>query len=53
MDLSIIIVNYRTYELTNQTINSVIETVNYIDYEILVVDNDSNDGSLEDRKSVV
>ena len=47
MDLSIIIVNYRTYELTNQTINSVIETVNYIDYEILVVDNDSNDGSLE------
>lgn len=47
MDLSIIIVNYRTYELTNQTINSVIETVNNIDYEILVVDNDSKDGSLE------
>ena len=47
MDLSIIIVNYRTYELTNQTINSVIETVNNIDYEVLVVDNDSNDGSLE------
>ncbi|WP_323737283.1 glycosyltransferase family 2 protein [Methanosphaera sp. ISO3-F5] len=47
MDLSIIIVNYRTYELTKQTINSVIETVIDLDYEIIVVDNASCDGSLE------
>lgn len=47
MDLSIIIVNYRTYELTKQTINSVLETVNNISYEIIVVDNNSCDGSLE------
>lgn len=47
MDLSIIIVNYRTYELTKQTINSVLETVNNISYEIIVVDNNSCDGSFE------
>lgn len=47
MDLSIIIVNYRTYDLTRQTIESVLETVQDIDYEIFVVDNHSDDGSLE------
>lgn len=47
MDLSIIIVNYRTYDLTRQTIESVLETVGDIDYEIFVVDNHSDDGSLE------
>lgn len=47
MDLSIIIVNYRTYELTKQTINSVLSTVNNISYEVIVVDNSSEDGSLQ------
>lgn len=47
MDLSIIIVNYRTYKLTNQTIKSVIDTVEDIDYEVFVVDNNSCDGSVE------
>lgn len=46
MDLSIIIVNYCTYELTKQTIYSVINTINEIDYEIFVVDNNSPDNSL-------
>lgn len=46
MDLSIIIVNYCTYDLTKQTINSVLDTVKNIDYEIIVVDNDSTDNSL-------
>ncbi len=47
MDLSIIIVNYRTYDLTASTIDSVINTVSGIEYEIIVVDNYSNDGSYE------
>ena len=47
MDLSIIIVNYRTYDLTKQTIISVLDTVKNIDYEVFVVDNHSDDGSLE------
>ena len=47
MDLSIIIVNYRTYELTKQTISSVLGSVHDIDYEILLVDNASCDGSME------
>lgn len=50
MDLSLIIVNYRTYELTKQTIQSVIDTVITLDYEIIVVDNASHDGSLEKLK---
>lgn len=47
MDISIIIVNYNTYDLTKSTINSVIETVNNIDYEIILVDNASADRSIE------
>lgn len=47
MDLSIIIVNYRTYDLTRQSIESVLDTVGDIDYEVFVVDNHSDDGSLE------
>ena len=49
MDLSIIIVNYRTYELTKNAINSVLETVKS-SYEIFVVDNGSQDNSYEKLK---
>ncbi|SHK24285.1 glycosyltransferase family 2 protein [Tepidibacter formicigenes] len=45
--LSIIIVNFKTYELTKQTINSIIQNENNISYEIILVDNASNDGSIE------
>lgn len=45
MDLSIIIVNYNTLELTKACIDSVRNNTNGIDYEIIVVDNDSSDGS--------
>ncbi len=48
MDLSIIIVNYCTYELTRNTINSLLKTIHEIDYEIIVVDNASSDNSLND-----
>lgn len=46
-DLSIIIVNYRTYDLTKQTIESVINKKHLFKYDIYVVDNASRDGSLE------
>jgi GT2 family glycosyltransferase len=47
MELSIIIVNYNTKDLLRQTIKSVIDTVNNSTYEIIVIDNASNDGSYE------
>ena len=46
MDLSIVIVNYQTFELTKNTINSVFQYSYPSSYEILVVDNNSGD----DRK---
>lgn len=47
MDVSVIIVNYNTLELTKNTINSVIEKTQGIKYEIILVDNASTDGSVE------
>lgn len=47
MDLSIIIVNYNTKDLLFQTIQSVINTSKNIDYEVIVSDNNSTDGSIE------
>lgn len=46
MDLSVVIVNYQTYELTRNTINSIFEYSYPFSYEILVVDNASSDDSL-------
>ncbi len=47
MKLSIIIVNYNTYFLTKQTVESVIKKEQPYDYEIVLVDNASVDGSIE------
>lgn len=47
MDVSIIIVNYNTLELTKNTIESVLEKTKDINYEIILVDNASVDGSVE------
>ena len=47
MDLSVVIVNYQTFELTKNTINSIFEYEYPFSYEILVVDNASSDGSVE------
>lgn len=47
MKLSIIIVNYNTYALTKQTIDSVQEKNLDFEYEIMLVDNASADGSIE------
>lgn len=43
MDLSIVIVNYNTKKLTEQTIQSVIQGTHTLSYEIIVVDNSSEE----------
>ncbi|OFY92908.1 MAG: hypothetical protein A3K10_08575 [Bacteroidetes bacterium RIFCSPLOWO2_12_FULL_31_6] len=50
LDLSIIIVNYNTFNLTVQCINSILVETTGINYEIIVVDNASTDQNVEDLK---
>lgn len=47
VDISVILVNYNTKELTKNCINSIYEKTNDVDFEIFVVDNNSTDGSCE------
>ena len=47
MDVSVIIVNYNTKELTQSCIDSVFEKTEGVDYEVILVDNGSTDGSKE------
>lgn len=47
IQISVIFVNYRTKDLTINAINSVLEKTEGIEYEIFVVDNNSQDGSIE------
>lgn len=47
MDVSIIIVNYNTKDCTAQCIESIIKHTNEVSYEVIVVDNNSVDGSQE------
>ncbi len=47
MDTSIIIVNWNTKDLLRSCLASIRETVKETDYEIIVVDNGSNDGSVD------
>lgn len=46
MDVSIIIVSYNTKNLLSDCIRSVMEKTEGVDYEIIVVDNDSTDGTM-------
>ena len=46
MDLSVVIINYQTFELTKNTVNSILQYDYPFSYEILVVDNASGDDSL-------
>jgi GT2 family glycosyltransferase len=50
MDLSIVIVNYNTAELTNKAISSIVETHPKVKYEIIVIDNASSRGFKTTRK---
>ena len=43
MQVSIIIINYHTIDLVEKTIKSVIENTKHIDYEFIIVDNNSGD----------
>lgn len=52
LDLSIITISFNTREILTDCINSVIKNTKGISYEILVVDNDSKDGSLERIKEL-
>ncbi len=45
--LSIIIVNYKTPQLTYECIKSIYDKNHGLSYEIIVVDNDSGDGSVD------
>lgn len=47
MDLSIIIVSYNTKDMTLACIESVIEQTKTLDYQVIVLDNDSSDGSAQ------
>ena len=47
LDVSIIFVNYKTKDFTIDAIKSVFDKTQGIDFEIFVVDNNSQDGSIE------
>ena len=47
MNVSVIIVNYNTLHVLRPCLDSIIEQTAGIDYEIIVVDNGSTDGSIE------
>jgi len=47
MDLSIIIVNWKVKDLVKRLVDSIFRYTKDINFEIIVVDNDSGDGSVE------
>jgi GT2 family glycosyltransferase len=51
IDLSIIIVSFNTKDLTKNCIESIIANTHKISYEIIVVDNASNDESVEEIRN--
>lgn len=51
MDVSVIIVNFNTKELTRNCLKSVFEKTKGINFEVIVSDNGSTDGSIQMIKS--
>ena len=52
MDVSVILINYNTKELTTNCINSIIEKSSGFSYEIIVIDNKSGDDSIKALKAL-
>ena len=50
VDVSIIIVNYKSSKLVIDCVNSIFEKTKKLSYEIIVVDNASNDDSIDNLK---
>lgn len=50
MDLSVVIVNYGTFELTKNTVNSILDYSYPFDVEIIIIDNASKDDSLDNLR---
>ncbi len=51
IDVSIVLVNYNTKEITSNCIKSIIKNTKDINFEIIVVDNNSSDGSVQHFKN--
>lgn len=47
MEVSVIIVNYNTLETTKKCLDSIFEHTKDVSFEVILVDNDSKDGSAE------
>ena len=52
MDVSVIMINYNTFSLTKDALDSIFRETKGIDYEVILIDNASPDGS-GDRLSVL
>lgn len=52
MDVSVILINYNTRQLTVDCINSITKLSDGFEYEIIVIDNLSKDDSIKEIKSV-
>jgi GT2 family glycosyltransferase len=52
IDLSIIIINYNTLDLTTQCIKSIIKETSSINFEIIVIDNASSEKNIESLKEI-
>ncbi len=50
MDISIIMINYNTFELTKNAIESIFKFSTNFEYELILIDNNSPDGSGEELK---
>ena len=50
MDVSIIIINFNTKKITSDCINSILDSKITYKYEIIIVDNASTDGSVQELK---
>ena len=47
MDVSVIIVNYNTKQITTNCLDSIFEKTKDVEFEVILVDNASTDGSKE------